>query len=164
MVLIHCAHTAHTGADGGDMTISETYAFLNSVRHMEAEIIKAQLKHDELQSCLLPKAITYDKDAVQTSPSDPMLAIASQVVDLEAEIRQMKQLKAQRIVEINNAVAMLDDDTEQMILLGFYVGRLPAKKISALVHYSPSAVYKLKYRAVKHLSEKWIRNDKRSVI
>jgi len=135
------------------MTISETYAFLNSVRHMEAEIIKTQLKHDELQSCLLPKAITYDKDAVQTSPSDPMLTIASQVIDLEAEIRQMKLLKAQRIVEINSAVAMLDDDTEQMILLGFYVGRLPAKKIADLVHYSLRGVYKAKHRSVVHLSK-----------
>lgn len=140
------------------MTISETYDFLNSIRHIEAEIIKTQLQHDELESCLLPKAITYDGDHVQTSPTDPMLTIASQVIDLEKRIRKLKAEKARHIVEVNKAVALLDNEAEQMILLGFYVGRLPAKKVAALVHYSTSAVYKLKYRAVKHLSEKWIRN------
>lgn len=135
------------------MTISETYDFLNSIRHIEAEIIKTQLQHDELESCLLPRAITYDKDAVQTSPSDPMLAIASQVVDLEKQIRKLKADKAKRIVEVNRAVAMLDDDTEQMILLGFYVGRLSAKKVAGIVHYSLRGIYKAKRRAVVHLSE-----------
>ena len=40
------------------MTTSEAYAFLNSIRKIENEIVKLQLQHDELQSCLLPKAIT----------------------------------------------------------------------------------------------------------
>ena len=135
------------------MTISETYDFLNSIRHIEAEIIKTQLQHDELESCLLPKAITYDGDHVQTSPEDPMLRIASDVLDMEREIRKLKALKAERIVEVNKAIAELGNDTEQMILLGFYVGRLPARKVADLVHYSLRGVYKAKHRAVVHLAE-----------
>lgn len=136
------------------MTTSEAYAFLNSIRKIENEIVKLQLQHDELQSCLLPKAITYDGDRVQTSLEDKMLEIASRVLDMEKEIRDLKQRKAKRIVEVNNAIARLDNDTEQVILLGFYVGRLSAYKIADLVHYSVRGVYKAKHRAVIHLAEK----------
>ena len=136
------------------MTTSEAYAFLNSIRKIENEIVKLQLQHDELQSCLLPKTITYDGDRVQTSPEDKMLEIASRVLDMEKDIRDLKQRKAKRIVEVNNAIARLDNDTEQVILLGFYVGRLSAYKIADLVHYSVRGVYKAKHRAVIHLAEK----------
>ena len=136
------------------MTTSEAYAFLNSIRKIENEIVKLQLQHDELQSCLLPKAITYDGDRVQTSPEDKMLDIASRVLDMEKEIRNLKHRKAKCIVEVNNAIARLDNDTEQVILLGFYVGRLSAYKIADLVHYSVRGVYKAKHRAVIHLAEK----------
>ena len=136
------------------MTVSEAYAYLNSIRKIENEIVKLQLQLDELQSCLLPKAITYDGDRVQTSPEDKMSEIASRVLDMEKEIRGLKQRKAKRIVEVNNAIARLDNDTEQEILLGFYDGRLQATKIAEIVHYSVRGVYKAKHRAVIHLSEK----------
>lgn len=138
------------------MTTSEAYAFLNSIRKIENEIVKLQLQHDELQSCLLPKAITYDGDRVQTSPEDKMLEIASRVIDMEKEIRDLKQRKAKLIIEINDSIAKLDSDVEQMVLLGFYVGRLPAIKVAELVHYSVPGIYKVKRRAVIHLAEKCI--------
>lgn len=140
------------------MTTSEAYAFLNSIRKIENEIVKLQLQHDELQSCLLPKAITYDGDRVQTSPEDKMLEIASRVLDMEKEIRDLKQRKAKLIIEINDSIAKLDSDVEQMVLLGFYVGRLPAIKVAELVHYSVPGIYKVKRRAVIHLAEKCIRS------
>lgn len=136
------------------MTISETYEFLDSVRKMEAEIVKKQLQHDELQSCLLPKAITYDSDRVQTSPDDAMSKIASRVLDLEKEIRQMRARKANRIVMVSTAISKLESDTEQIILMAFYVGRLPASRIAEITHYTVRGVYKVKHRAVVHMAEK----------
>lgn len=136
------------------MTIPETHKFLNSIKWLDIEIARKQLQHDGLESCLLPKAITYDKDTVQTSPADPMLAIASQVVDLEKQIRQLKAAKAERIVEVNSAIATLDDDAEQLVLLGFYVGRIRALEISEMTHYSISGVYKVRRKAVEHLAAK----------
>lgn len=136
------------------MTISEAYEFLDSVRKMEAEIMKKQLQHDELQSCLLPKAITYDSDRVQTSPDDAMSKIASRVLDLEKEIRQMRARKANRIVTVSTAISKLENDTEQIILMAFYVGRLPASRIAEITHYTVRGVYKVKHRAVVHMAEK----------
>ena len=135
------------------MTTREAYDFLNSVRRTEIAILKLQLQHDELQSCLLPKAITYDGDKVQTTPEDRMSEIAAQVADMEKQIAQLKRRKAKLIIEINAAIAKLENDVEQMILLGFYVGRLPAVRVAELVHYSIRGVYKAKRRAVAHLAE-----------
>ena len=136
------------------MTVSEAYAYLNSIRKTDSEITKLQFQHDELQSCLLPKAITYDGDRVQTSPEDKMSELAGRVVDMEKQIAELRLRKAQLIVDINAAIRMLDNDVEQVILLGFYVGRLPATKIAEIVHYSVPGIYKVKRRAVVHLAEK----------
>lgn len=136
------------------MTITEAYIFLTSIRRIESEIVKLQLQHDELQSCLLPKAITYDGDRVQSSPEDKMSDIAARVTDMEKEITALKRRKAALIIEINDAISKLDSEVEQMILLGFYVGRLPATRVAEIVHYSVPGVYKVKRRAVIHLAEK----------
>lgn len=136
------------------MTISEAYAFLDSIRRTEAEIVKKQLQHDELQSCLLPAGIRYDLDKVQSSPSDRMSEIGAKVVDLEREILDLRDLKAQQIIAVNDAVTQLDNDTEQLVLMGFYVGRLPASRVAEIVHFSPRTVFRVKHRAVIHLSEK----------
>lgn len=136
------------------MTISEAYAFLDSIRRTEAEIVKKQLQHDELQSCLLPAGIRYDLDRVQSSPSDRMSEIGAKVVDLEREILDLRDLKAQQIIAVNDAITQLENDTEQIILLAFYVGRLPARKVAEIVHYTIRGVFKAKHRAVVHLSEK----------
>ena len=136
------------------MTISEAYAFLDSIRKTEAEIVKKQLQHDELQSCLLPAGIRYDLDRVQSSPSDRMSEIGAKIVDLEREIEDLKMRKAKLIVEINAAVTQLGNDTEEIILLGFYVGRLPARRLADMLHYTVRGIYKAKRRAVAHLAQK----------
>lgn len=136
------------------MTISEAYRFLNSIKHLDVEIARKQLQHDGLQSCLLPKAITYDKDRIQTSAEDPLLRIASDVVDLEREIHRLKAEKAQQIVTVNKAIGMLDSETEQLVLLGFYVGRLRPREVAELSHYSLSGLYKARRKAVEHLAVK----------
>ena len=136
------------------MTTSEAYAFLNSIRNIEREILKLQLRRDELESCLLPKAITYDGDLVQTTPEDKMSEIAAQVLDMDRDMVDLRLRKAKLIVEVNNAIAQLENDTEQVVLLGFYVGRLPAAKVAEITHYSIPGIYKVKRRAVKHLAEK----------
>ena len=43
---------------------------LYSVRTIDRTIWRLQLRRDELQSCLLPGAVRYDADRVQSSPQD----------------------------------------------------------------------------------------------
>lgn len=135
------------------MTIKETYNFLTSVRRTEAEIVKLTIRHDELQTCLLPGAIRYDGDRVQTSPDDKMGKIAAEVVDLEAEIRDAKIRKAEQVRQVEEAISTLEDEDEQMVLLAFYGGRIPMSRVADMIHYTPRTAYRIRRRAVQHLAE-----------
>lgn len=135
------------------MTIRETYEYLDSIRVTEAAIVKEQILIAEMRSCLLPKAITYDGDRVQTSPSDTMSSIVADIADRERDLERLKARKAELIKDISLAISKLQDDNEQIILIGYYIGRLPMKKVAAMAHYSPRGAYKVKKRAVAKLSK-----------
>lgn len=137
------------------MTTNYVYIFLTSVRKIEAEIQKLTIRHDELQTCLLPGAIRYDGDRVQTSPDDKMSEIAAEVVDLERQIQELRLHKSRKVREIEDAVRMLGNDDEQMVLMGYYVGRLPMARVAELIHQSPRSAYYIRRRAVQHLAEKF---------
>ncbi|MBR3366699.1 MAG: hypothetical protein IKG66_02765, partial [Lachnospiraceae bacterium] len=88
-------------------TYSEVYEHLMLVRRINRRIWIAQLEHDELQSCLLPKAITYDQDVVQTSPGDRMGDIAGEVLDMEKKLRALQRRKATAFVQIRREIELL---------------------------------------------------------
>lgn len=136
------------------MTIKETYKYLEAVKKIDNEIRKQTMKHDALQSCLLPKAINYDKDSVQVSPEDKMSEIASEVLDIEKKLRSLVEKKARLIGEISDMIELLDNSAEQVILYGFYIGGLTIPALADAAHYSERSVYRLKRRGVKKLSEK----------
>lgn len=137
------------------MTISETYKYLESVRRIESEIRKQRLKHDALQSCLLPKAITYDKDAVQTSPEDKMSEIAAEVADIEANLQILAVTKYRTINDLSKSIAKLDSEDEQIVLLGYYIARRSIPDIAGeIIHYSERQTYRIKRRAVRNLANK----------
>lgn len=136
------------------MTVSETYKYLESVRRIESEIRKQQLKHDALQSCLLPKAITYDKDAVQTSPEDKMSEIAAEVADIETNLQTLAVTKYRTINDVNESINKLDSDAEQTVLIWHYVVGRSIPYIAARIHYSERQTYRIKRRAVRNLANK----------
>ncbi len=134
------------------MTITETYDYLLRPRRLELSILRLCLQHEELQTCLLPAAIRYDKDVVQTSPEDKLSDVAAAVLDLEDKIRRMKQQKARLILEISTAINKLDD-REAVILTAYYVKRLTMEDVADIIDKSLQHTYRLRKRAVLHLSE-----------
>lgn len=135
------------------MTIAETVNYLMRVRSFELTIWKLCLQHDELQSCLLPAGIRYDKDVVQTSPEDKLSAIAAAVIELEELIQQLRHQKAKLILEITAAIDRLPDSRERTILVAFYIGRKSIKDIAEIITYSESHTYQLRRQGVRHLAE-----------
>lgn len=134
--------------------IAAAYDYLSQIRWAEQRIRLKCLRRDALQSCLLPKAITYDKDKIQTSPDDSMSEIASQVLDLDKEIRLMEQEKARLIVRVSDTIAQLPDESEQLVLMGYYVSGDSMQTVANdIVHYSIRWTFELRKKAVRHLSE-----------
>ena len=135
------------------MTITETTNYLLRIRRLQLLIWRLQLQHDELQSCLLPAAIRYDKDKVQFSPEDKLSDVAAEVIDIEARIRKLQEQKAMLIMEINLAINALPDDKESAILTAYYVNRMKMEEVADKVGYSVQHTYRLRRRGVTHLGE-----------
>lgn len=137
--------------------LSRVYEHLGQIRVMERQIKRKQLQRDELQSCLLPRAIRYDQDKVQSSPDDAVAETAAAVLDLDREIEQLRREKARLIRDVVRTIETLDDDREKLILTAYYISRMTIRRISDEVHYSPTQTYRLYRSGLLHLAERWER-------
>ena len=135
------------------MTIAETVNYLMGVRSFELTIWRLSLQRDELQSCLLPAGIRYDKDVVQTSLEDKLSTIAGAVIELDQRIQELRQQKARLIMRITASIDRLPDSRERTILVAFYIGRKSIKEIADIITYSESHTYQLRRQGVRHLAE-----------
>lgn len=119
----------------------QAYVFLNSARVLHWEWLRLKAKHDELESCLLPAAIRYDKDKVQTSPEDAMSKIVAEVTELEKEMNRVQQRKAKQIAKIDKAINTLTSDEERTALTMRYINRIPVSDIAEAMGYSIKRIY-----------------------
>ena len=131
----------------------QAYIFLNSARVLHWEWLRLKAKHDELESCLLPAAIRYDKDHIQSSPCNQMEDVMARIDLLDRDIEAMKKDKARFIMDVSDMISLIPSDDEKVILLAFYVGNKRMKAVSDMVNYSLNWTYELRKRGVKHLGE-----------
>lgn len=124
----------------------QAYEFLNSARVLHWQWLRLKAKHDELESCLLPAAIRYDKDKVQTSPEDAMSKVVAEITELEKEMNRVQLLKSQQIVKIDNAINSLASDEERTALTMRYINRIPVSEIAEAMGYSEPRIYQFMNR------------------
>lgn len=127
--------------------------FLLQIRALERTIWRLTMRRDELQACLLPVAIRYDLDRVQTTPEDKIATLASAVADLDVQLRELRTQKADLVIEVADAIDRLEDDREKTILCAYYVGRVSMEGIADKIGYSLSHCYRLRRQGVQHLGE-----------
>ena len=131
----------------------EAYVFLNSARVLHYQYLRLKAKRDELESCLLPGAIRYDKDKVKRSPEDPMSKIISEIDELENEMARVQHNKQIQVEKIYKAISRLESEEEKTSLTMRYVSRIPVKKIAEEMGYSEPTIY----RFMNQGAEKMIR-------
>ena len=90
---------------------------------------------------LLPKAIVYDKDKVQTSPEDPMAKIVSEIADLERRMAEIQYTKSVRINEITKSINALESKEERTALTMRYINRKSVTDIAEAMGYSERRIY-----------------------
>lgn len=134
-------------------TYEEMYEHLMLVRRIDRRIWIAQLERDNIQSCLLPSAITYDKDIVQSSPKDKMLDIAGRVIELEKKVERLKREKAGLIIRTHEEISLLQDEDQREILIAFFIGRQPMREIAANMDRSISGVYTIRRKGIQALRD-----------
>lgn len=130
------------------------YGFLNSARVLHFEWLRLKAKHDELESCLLPAAIRYDKDKVQTSPSDQMSEIVSRVIELEKEMQELQYNKSVQISKIDKAISQLESVEERTALSMRYINRVSVSDIAEAMGYSEKRIYQFMDRGGAEIAKR----------
>ena len=134
------------------MTELELYDVLNAPRRTKRNIAVIKAQMEKLRVMMLPGAIRYDKDSVQTSPKDPMLIFAEKIDELSREAKSLETIYMQQYKEVEKLTEGLDDTHRDIIKLK-YLAEYKAKEIAIELNYSEGTVYKLKREAIKILKE-----------
>ena len=121
----------------------QAYNYLNSVRVLHWQWLRLKAKHDELETCLLPAAIRYDKDKVQSSPDDAISKIVVEIADLEHKMAEIQYAKSVRIEEIAKKINTLESDEERTALTMRYINRVPVSEIADAMGYSIKRIYQV---------------------
>lgn len=132
----------------------QTYNYLNSVRVLHWRWLRLKARHDELESCLLPAAIRYDKDKVQTSPDDTISKIVAEISELETQMNEVLLAKAKRINEITSIIHSLESDEERTALTMRYINRVPVADIAEAMGYSVKRIYQFMDQGGAEISKK----------
>lgn len=128
--------------------LGAVYDFLMRPHWKKLEIRRLEETIEELRGCLLPGAIGYDKDSIQSSPKNQQEETIIKIIDLEAKLENLNTERAALITEVNAAIDLLEDPTERSVLTFYYVNRYGPKKVADLIGYSERWMYKVKKEAV----------------
>jgi DNA-directed RNA polymerase specialized sigma24 family protein len=129
----------------------QAYDFLNSARVLHWRWLRLKAKHDELESCLLPAGIRYDKDKVQTSPEDTISKIIAEINELEHKMNEVQVAKHQRIEEIDKALHEIPSDEARTALTMRFINRIPVSEIALQMGYAEPTIYKFMNQGADHI-------------
>lgn len=136
--------------------MNKAKALLYQVRDEQKEIniIREQIAQAEL--ALLPSAIRYDQDKVQSSPSDPMIRMAEKVEKYEAELqKRLIQLTDKRTRATRMIGRMKDSRYRKVLTLYFLDERhLTMEQVAKIIGYEISNTYKIRSRALRALNKR----------
>jgi DNA-directed RNA polymerase specialized sigma subunit len=126
-------------------------AYLESIRRMDRRIMMLTSKKNALESCLLPGAIRYDRDKVQTSPEDKTQIILAEVLELEKKIDNLRWGKSTKIHEVYDTIQKLKNEDEREVLTYYYVDKKDINDIAKMMHYSAAGIYGLRSRGCNNI-------------
>ena len=126
----------------------EVYEFLTMPKKTKLQIRSKQMQIEDLRLQMLPGAVRYDKDIVQSSPEDPMMKFIVRVDELERAIEGLKQRYVDEQKMISEAIEMLEDEREQVVLIGRYVNGDSYDEIAAELFLSVDRVFQIHRSAV----------------
>lgn len=128
------------------------HEYMMQVRRIELRIRRITLQIEELESCLLPQGIRYDKDKVQTSPEDTLSKVAAKILELEKLRTQLTRERALLLLEIQDALDQLESEQERIVLEAYYLSRMTMRDIAEMINYSIRSVYTFRKRGLEKLA------------
>ena len=128
--------------------------FLNKIRYIDMMINCKLEQVAELRSMLLPSAIRYDKDKVQTSNNaDSISDTVSKIMELEekinADIDELVELKS----VAREKIERMENDVEKVILYKRYFNNESFENIAVECGYSWRHIHRLHGEALKNFDK-----------
>lgn len=142
------------------MTVGEVKEIFKQTRKAQIEIkhLIRLIEREELT--LLPKAIRYDRDKVQTSPEDILARSAAKIADMQEEMTKSWILLKNRMGYAESLISRLDDTDEREVLRWYYLDRsadgnlLTWAEVAEVMGYNERTIYRIHGSALVHLAEK----------
>ena len=136
-------------------------SFLQSIRNTRREIEYFSDMVEELRTSLLPSAIRYDKDRVQTSPeADPMTDILEKVAVYEQKIRDHLQYLLDDYNFASELIMQLERPEYRQVLHHYYLDSSRPKwaQVAEKMGYTEQRVYQIHNDAIDELDRSWRKN------
>ena len=141
------------------MTTKEVKEYFRQIRHEQYEInhLAEMIKSEELT--LLPSAIRYDKEKVQTSPEDILAKSVAKINTLEQELAlSMSNLKLRR-ARAEAMLSKLESSDEREVMRWYYMsidGRnlYTWDDVAARMAYTKRWILKIHGNAIRNLADK----------
>lgn len=95
--------------------------YLRSIRSEQKEL-KTMIEHREtIYFSLLPSAIRYDKDRVQTSPDDQMMDKVIKTTELDAEIDEYIAMLRKHKADALKIIRQINNSLYRQVLIDYYL-------------------------------------------
>ena len=102
-------------------SIEEVKKYFKTIRSEQLEIIRMLEMIERKELGLLPKAIVYDKDKIQTSPDDLLAKNEAEIADLTQIMRKKAAELRKKKVEAEKIVESLDYPEEREVMRLYYL-------------------------------------------
>ena len=134
--------------------------FFKSIRDEQKEIEHLQELIQAAECSLLPKAITYDKDKVQTSPEDRFGEVCAKVTDYQEQLTKTIIRLNERRAQAEHMISKLGNSKEREVMRYYYLTtddgqRLTWRQVAIRMNYYEQSVKRIHGDALVHLSEKF---------
>lgn len=131
--------------------------FLYSVRDEQKEIEEIGDRIYELEMSLLPGAMRYDVDRVQTSPEDTITDRMAKIADYMDELKRKQMELTEKRLTAQRVINQLVDSKERQVLDVYFlsVKRPRMTDVAAMLNYSPRQTYRFYVQALAILESSW---------
>lgn len=124
---------------------------LNRPLRLEQKIKAKETMIEGLRASLLPRAIRYDADKVQTSPSDITLEIMAEIDELERELQKLMDQRLMSVRMVSTAIRKIDDPICAEVMAARYIRGRKYEQIAEDMGFSERWVYNTIRKGVKKI-------------
>ena len=128
--------------------------FLERPKKLKKKIDVKTAKIKELRDEMLPRAVNFEKERVQTSPHDPMPDFADKVYELDQQIADLYKEYESALDNVEEVIERIENGSAQLVMTKKYISGKTTGQIEKEMFCSRRSVFYLQasgLRAVERI-------------